>query len=327
MTGGHIKGGASDILMERNAFLWAGATGWPVFELGGDTGQQFYCPGDSFEVKNLKFYSNIINGGDRGLALSSAVDCKVINNTIYNNSNMTMRFLTTSTKFPTMKGNRVENNLFVFGLSAYMNGSKQHADAVTFTKNIYFHFADSSFVGPYWDKELDSIKEKNPLNYGSNTNMFFNPTSGSFILADSSPALGAGMDESEPELDYYGNKYLKPRSIGAVDNMFANSVFDQSFNVQNDIIIIPNPASNFLEITFGANGCSPLQDIEIFNVFGEKVLSTSPQPSPFMEREESPRLTSSTTPQEGNLRIDVSSLSPGVYFIKVGEKVGKFVKM
>jgi len=30
---------------------------------------------------------------------------------------------------------------------------------------------------------------------------------------------------------------------------------------------------------------------------------------------------------EGNVRIDISSLSPGVYFVQVGDKMFKFVKM
>jgi hypothetical protein len=33
------------------------------------------------------------------------------------------------------------------------------------------------------------------------------------------------------------------------------------------------------------------------------------------------------TPQRGELQIDVSFLSPGVYFIKIGNRVEKFVKM
>jgi hypothetical protein len=36
-----------------------------------------------------------------------------------------------------------------------------------------------------------------------------------------------------------------------------------------------------------------------------------------------------TPPYQGgeSVRIDVSGLSPGVYFVKIGEQVSKFVKM
>jgi len=88
----------------------------------------------------------------------------------------------------------------------------------------------------------------------------------------------------------------------------------------NSMFISPNPATDFLEIS-----CSPssnhrvnpmvdYQDVVIYNVFGEKVLTT-------------PYLTPSPSPKERGVRIDVSILSSGVYFVKVGEKVGKFVKI
>jgi len=89
---------------------------------------------------------------------------------------------------------------------------------------------------------------------------------------------------------------------------FANQTFS----------ISPNPATDFLEISYShsinhwVNPMVDYQDVVIYNVFGVKI---------------PPRLTSSATPQEGNLRLDVSSLSPGVYFVKVGEKVGKFIKI
>jgi len=96
-----------------------------------------------------------------------------------------------------------------------------------------------------------------------------------------------------------------------------------------DIIISPNPATDFLEISYSTwdidRRVNPTVDdanhalkgvvnlnIEIFNVLGTKF---------------PPRLTSSATPQEGNLKLDVSGLSPGVYFVKVGVKVGKFIKI
>jgi len=93
-----------------------------------------------------------------------------------------------------------------------------------------------------------------------------------------------------------------------------NGIDENSKNL--GLILSPNPATDFLEISLSqpSEGWQPSEGyhIAIYNVFGTKI---------------PPRLTSSATPQEGNLRLDVSGLSPGVYFVKVGEKVGKFVKM
>jgi len=80
--------------------------------------------------------------------------------------------------------------------------------------------------------------------------------------------------------------------------------------------ISPNPATDFLEISY-SDANHTLKgvvntDIAIFNVLGEKI---------------PPRLISSATPQEWNFRLDVSSLPSGVYFVRVVDKVGKFVKI
>jgi len=104
---------------------------------------------------------------------------------------------------------------------------------------------------------------------------------------------------------------------------------NEDISINEGIRLSPNPATDFLEISYSdanhtLNGV--VDGVAIYNVFGEKVLSTSPRPSPFLEREYPPRLTSSATPQEGNLRLDVSSLPAGVYFVRVGDKVGKFIK-
>ena len=73
--------------------------------------------------------------------------------------------------------------------------------------------------------------------------------------------------------------------------------------------IAPNPASDFIEISVGANGRSPLQsDVRIFNIYGQTVLSVGVQ---------------NLEP----LRIDVFGLAPGMYFVRIGDKVGKIMKL
>ncbi len=82
---------------------------------------------------------------------------------------------------------------------------------------------------------------------------------------------------------------------------------------ENGFSMNPNPASDFIEISVGANGCSPLQnDVRIFNIYGQTVSTVNSTPTLPASRE--------------GVRIDVSGLAPGMYFVRMGDKVGKFVK-
>ena len=78
--------------------------------------------------------------------------------------------------------------------------------------------------------------------------------------------------------------------------------------------IYPNPAGDYIEINFDAfiptlkRVVDEVSDIQIFNTLGEIVLSVEQTP-PSVHR------------------IDISKLSPGMYFIKIGNRVEKFVKM
>jgi len=97
-------------------------------------------------------------------------------------------------------------------------------------------------------------------------------------------------------------------TLQAIYRVGLSEVTSESGN--ENFTLSPNPATDELEISYSPSIKSGL--VEVYNVFGIKI---------------PPRLTSSATPQEGNLRLDVSLLPPGVYFVKVGEKLGKFVKM
>jgi len=80
---------------------------------------------------------------------------------------------------------------------------------------------------------------------------------------------------------------------------------EEEANSINDITLSPNPASDYIELS-GVAG-----EVKLFDVLGSLVIS-----NPL------------NTPCQGDLcRIDVSSLSPGVYFVSVGGRMYKFVKM
>ncbi len=79
----------------------------------------------------------------------------------------------------------------------------------------------------------------------------------------------------------------------------------------NDLAISPNPAGDFIIITLKpSEGFEPSEgsEINIFNTIGERVLSVG-------------------TGRDLSVRINISDLPKGVYFVKVGGETAKFVKM
>lgn len=299
LSGGHIKGGSSGITMERNLFFNAAGDGWVAFELGGDTGDQFYCPGDDFEVKDLNFYSNIVAGGYRGLALSSARDCRVINNTFYDCGQATFRLLTTSHKFPALAGNVIENNLFAFGDAKYFNGSPQPANAAKFDRNIYYGLKDKNFAGPYWDSPaLDSVKESNPMVYGSETPMFGYPDAIIYALASGSPALGAGKPQEEPRFDFLGRAFSQStRSIGAIE--FLPLGTKDAAGRSCKVIYAPENK----QITVWAAEAGESQTVIVYDILGNSVCSRDFRGA--------------------FLSIDASALASGAYFVIVRSGKGE----
>ena len=96
-----------------------------------------------------------------------------------------------------------------------------------------------------------------------------------------------------------------------LNDLLPTSVEDVSDN-KNGIMIFPNPSNDFITITIPElnNGLQPIvHKVQIFDVLGIEVMSIGA------------RL------DQSQQRIDVSHLPAGVYFIRIGDKVEKFVKM
>ncbi len=95
-------------------------------------------------------------------------------------------------------------------------------------------------------------------------------------------------------------------TINTIDDALA--VYD--LYTYSSLLIYPNPASTKLTIE---NGKLKIGQVEVFNVFGQKVLSK--------------KISASGQPQT---KVDISSLNPGIYFMNVtGEQhtwIEKFVK-
>jgi hypothetical protein len=94
--------------------------------------------------------------------------------------------------------------------------------------------------------------------------------------------------------------------------MFRTSNFSDVEETYGKIVYIsPNPATDFIEINCRGEVTSPLQsDVRIYDVYGQRV-----------------NLTPTLSILGEGVRIDVSGLSPGMYFVRIGDKVGKFVKL
>jgi alpha-tubulin suppressor-like RCC1 family protein len=80
------------------------------------------------------------------------------------------------------------------------------------------------------------------------------------------------------------------------------SVKDEAEVIQ----IIPNPAGDFITITFELSGGTQIQ---IYNTLGEKVM------------------TELIHPMTASHRMNIESLPKGIYFVKIGSETAKFVKL
>ncbi len=87
----------------------------------------------------------------------------------------------------------------------------------------------------------------------------------------------------------------------------------------SNFIISPNPASEYIEISVGAHCNVPVHNfvIQIYNVYGECLSNLSPTSyTP---------LTPLERGMEKGVRIDVSNFPNGIYFIRIGNDIEKFV--
>jgi hypothetical protein len=96
------------------------------------------------------------------------------------------------------------------------------------------------------------------------------------------------------------------------------SVINEPENELNNSnsIISPNPASDYIEIALNSSSIKRGPGgvfYEIYNIFGEKITT--------------PLSLRDATHLSANCKIDISNLAPGVYFIKIGDKFGKFIKI
>ena len=108
---------------------------------------------------------------------------------------------------------------------------------------------------------------------------------------------GLTDDYTNPERNY---------KMQAMRNILNKAASISKTNEWKTISIYPNSAGNYLEINLGNTNPLPKKsEIEICNLLGETLMRM---------------------PAEENSRINISELPAGMYYLKIGEMMGRFVK-
>ncbi|MFH1051863.1 MAG: T9SS type A sorting domain-containing protein, partial [bacterium] len=108
-----------------------------------------------------------------------------------------------------------------------------------------------------------------------------------------------------------GSHYQWKEKPNDVKDFYADELFK----------ITPNPASEYIEINIGADSRRQTADgemqgdIHVFNILGQCVSNLTLNSS-----------YTPLTPLERGFRIDVSGLPEGMYFVRIADKINKFIK-
>ena len=152
-----------------------------------------------------------------------------------------------------------------------------------------------------------------PWNFDSHYYLMYEIKDG--ILIDDYNEFGFGknipVEEWKAKFRKLVQSYLDGKPVNVDENIL---------NIAKDkFLILPNPASDFITINLPSiiptlkRGVEGKALIEIYDVMGMKIQSTPFNLTPALSEEE-------------RARIDISNLTPGVYFVKIGDRVEKFVK-
>jgi hypothetical protein len=123
-----------------------------------------------------------------------------------------------------------------------------------------------------------------------------------------------GDEDRFATLRFISDAYLDATSLLYVEEYVSVS------KLGSDFLIHPNPASDYIEISLNQPSeslkHSEGSEIEIYDVLGERVISCHVN-----------TLTPALSQREREHRIDISHLPKGVYLVRIGDKVERFVKM
>lgn len=291
------KGGTQFIEIYANYFKNCGQR---TLNLGGSTGLEYFRPVDAkFEAADLSVLANIFIGSAAPIAYVGCVRVDVINNTIINPERWVIRILQETvdeSRFEKCGNNKFENNIIYYGnISTETNvGPNTLPETFTFKNNLWYNHQNPNNSGP--NIPVSEINQKKGFDP-----MFADLTNENFELKNGSPAISYIDYSGTPLADFNGKLYRNPRSAGAFEFVEISSIYE---SLDNQINIFPNPATNFLTIDNNNNNFNNYK-IQIYDIFGNCV----------MELENSENL------------INISELSSGSYYIRIGMITQKFVKI
>jgi len=210
--------------------------------------------------------------------------------------------------------------------SIYLKVDKQSDYKVTLRKsNKFLKYSDSItfYINVIDNPEKPTISKSNDTLYSSADN------GNQWYLEDTLIVGAVGRSHFPLYVGNYSVQVGKDDCLSEMsDKYYVDAVGIEEFITTTTIT--PNPAKNYIEINnvILSETKDPVLNVKVFDVLGAEVLNTS---TSFLRKQESHGSYDEIPNQVGNdiqsFRIDVSSLSPGVYFVSVGGKMYKFVKL
>ena len=263
------KGGSEQVRIAGNFFKNCGQR---TLNIGGSTGLEFFRPDTArFEAARVQVFSNIIIGSQAAVAFVGAVEVEVANNTIYRPDKWILRILQETvdpSRFLPCGRNFFRNNLVVLSNanSVVANiGPNTAPETFAFSNNLWFNVDNANWGGPSLPvAESNRVLNQNPR--------LTNPGNEDFSIPKNSPAAGKGMPLSDPKVDFLGQRFANPPSIGGVEANPVSSVAPGVEDAYQALSMFPNPTNGAFRLGFPETirPAFPLQ-VEVSDLTGRVV--------------------------------------------------------
>lgn len=203
-------------------------------------------------------------------------------------------------RFAACGNNTFRNNIVYrdFQVTTDCNvGPDTEPGSFTFSNNLWYNPQNTSWSGPSLPvPDVNQIVRQDPL--------FVNEEFEDFNLKPGSPAIGTGYYAEQPVLDFNGNNFNSPRSIGAFDGSPVG-VREYDENFKEKFFLYPNPSSGKFTVK-GTN--SGITSMEVYDLKGEKLFVATNLKNKILTE------------------IDLSKVSKGIYFVKIYSGQAMFAK-
>ncbi len=243
---------------------------------------------DGFYVNWTIENNIIITDHWHGITLLGAINCRIINNTVIDPYD-----ISPIDPYDSLSIN--QHGPAWIMIAAHKNGTASHNN--TIRNNLTAAINNDNNIG---DVDHNII-----IGASSNYNNFFiNYADFDLHLISSASAIDNGSSVMAPSLDFDNNSRPSGNNIdvGAYEYQQATIV---NRIADNEILLHPNPAQNFITIKVEKNNT-----INIFDVTGNLVITEPYQKNNTIDEVE----------------INISFLNKGLYFVRIGNKIGKFIK-